>query len=234
MGFVAEIDRQDGYTYIETARPWKAMCSTLPCFAEMWWPNYLTKVVRTKIGGHDVIIQLWKGWCQRCLGPFASFPGGVGAEVGIYRKVSEEEQPSGHRKHLAQHRYLFRKSAKKIDQGLHHARAGAARRRHPHEVDPTADHAVQSGPPTQPSDGNPHGEVWYPYPELGTSLQFKLVNPATGEEFFHTRPERTYWLTRWMDTTCYRVKYQRDHATPIYAASYVLHYTVDGAAYPPW
>lgn len=239
MTVITNIDQKDGYEYIETAKPWKAMCATLPCFAEMWWPGYLTKVVRTKIRGHDVVIQLWKGWCQRFLGHHANFPGGIGAEVGIYRKVAGDEQTAKGPNHLSKRSHVLAGPAKHLDGGLHHARNGAARMAGTaahvqHRVDPTAGHAVRQGPARELQRGDPDGEVWYPYPELGTTLRFRLVNPFNGEEFFRTSPERTYWLTRWMDPHCYRQRYQHDHATPTQAASYVLHYTVDGVPYPAW
>ncbi len=239
MSVITNIDQEDGYEYIETARPWKAMCSTLPCFAEMWWPGYLTKVVRTRIRGHEVVIQLWKGWCQRFLGHHARFPGGIGAEVGIYRKVAEGERASTQPGPVGKQPHLFAGPTKHLDKTLHGARHRAARTaanvaRRRHRVDPIAGHAIREGPAREPSQGDPDGEVWYPYPELGTSLWFKLVNPLNGEEFFHTASERTYWLTRWMDPTCYRQRYQRDHVTPPHPASYRLHYTIDGVSYPSW
>lgn len=238
---VINVDQENGYRYYETSEYWKKICSPLPCFAEMWWPGYLTKVVRAKIGSHDVIIQLWKGWCQRFMGPAGNFPGGIGAEVGIYRKVNDDETS-------VTHPHLFRKAAKHIDKGLHHARdrldhashrAAAQPHRHlAHEVNPTAGHGAVPTVPHLPRydrpHGNPDGEVWYPFPELGTQLWFKLVNPVTGTEFFQTKRERTYWLTRWMDPQCYRREYQRDYATPPFAENYQLHYTIDGISYAPW
>lgn len=222
MNFIINKDTENGYEYVETSQTWKQICSTLPCFAEMWWPDYLTKVIRTTISGEPVIIQLWKGWCQRFGGRWDAFPGGMGAEVGIYRKVNDDEPHSG--------RYLFKKPVKKIDKGLHHFRTTLEKpARH---IGPLK-HMAGYLPPRQASDGNPEGEVWYPYPELRTWLQFKLVNPWTQEEFFETRAQQTYWLTRWMAPYSYRHKYP-DAKKPPFAADFRLHYTINGVPQEPW
>jgi len=71
--------------------------------------EYLTKVVEDKIGGFPIVIQLWKGWCERLGGRYANFPGGMGAEVGVYRRVSEDEEYS--------ERFLFKKPVKEMERG---------------------------------------------------------------------------------------------------------------------
>jgi hypothetical protein len=75
-----------GYSYVETSDWWKQECSALPSFSEVWWPDYSTQVIEDTIDGNPVVIQLWKGWCQKFLGR-SDFPGGIGAEVGIYRRM---------------------------------------------------------------------------------------------------------------------------------------------------
>jgi len=79
-----------GYHYVENAQWWKDACATLPCFDTLRWPDYDTKIIEDTIDGKQVVIQLWKGWCQKFLG-LENFPGGVGAEVGIYRRVTGGE-----------------------------------------------------------------------------------------------------------------------------------------------
>ena len=69
-----------GYDYVETSDDWKKACSVLPSFAAVEWPGYATSVVEDTIGGQAVVIQLWKGRCQRFFG-LNDFPGGIGAEV---------------------------------------------------------------------------------------------------------------------------------------------------------
>jgi hypothetical protein len=83
---------ENGYKYVETADWWKKNCGSLPSFSEVWWPDYSTKVIETVISGQQVVIQLWKGWCQKFLGR-SDFPGGIGAEVGIYRRIPGRTPP---------------------------------------------------------------------------------------------------------------------------------------------
>ncbi|MFL5606687.1 MAG: hypothetical protein ACJ8AD_09595 [Gemmatimonadaceae bacterium] len=73
-----------GYEYVETSEWLKNAVSGAPCSLLMQWPDYATTIVEDTINGEDVVIQLWKGWCPH---PFRNFPGGIGAEVGIYRRV---------------------------------------------------------------------------------------------------------------------------------------------------
>jgi hypothetical protein len=82
-----------GHRYVETSEDWKTMCVELPSFAALAWPGYATKVVPTRIDGQPVVIQLWKGWCPQFLN-LAFMPGGVGAEVGIYRVIPGRALPS--------------------------------------------------------------------------------------------------------------------------------------------
>jgi hypothetical protein len=77
---------ENGFDFDETSDEWKVMCQALPCFAALHWPDYSTKVVEDRINGQAVVIQLWKGFCPQFLNA-ANFPGGTGAEVGIYRRI---------------------------------------------------------------------------------------------------------------------------------------------------
>ncbi len=178
---------QHGYRYVENADWWKDMCASLPCFAALKWPDYDTAVIEAEIARQPVVIQLWKGWCQRFLG-LDDFPGGIGAEVGIYRRIPGKKI-SDDLSFLPDHlRHLYR---------------GAA------------EHLV--------------GELWWPDPDLQTTLEFELVNPRTHETFFRAGPERTYWLCKWMDPDSYG-KYREDQhgAVPPWSSQYVLKYTIDG------
>jgi hypothetical protein len=82
-----------GYDFVETSNWWKRACEALPSFAGVHWPDYGTKVVHDTIDGKAVVIQLWKGWCQKFLGR-DDFPGGIGAEVGIYHQVPGRAVPA--------------------------------------------------------------------------------------------------------------------------------------------
>jgi len=79
---------QDGcrYQYDETSEEWKTACLPLPCSTAVQFPGYATAVIPGTINGVAVIVQLWKGRCERLCGTRLNFPGGVGAEVGIYIK----------------------------------------------------------------------------------------------------------------------------------------------------
>jgi hypothetical protein len=82
-----------GYQYVETSDPWKQMCTAFPCFAALQWPDYASYSFNDTIDGHPVVIQLWKGYCEKFLG-LQNFPGGIGAEVGIYRREPGRGRPT--------------------------------------------------------------------------------------------------------------------------------------------
>jgi len=88
-----------GYKFDETSESWKQLCTDFPCFSLLHWPGYDTQVVDTVngqpllIGGQPVVIQLWKGTCQKFLG-LSNAPGGIGAEVGVYHRVPGRARPT--------------------------------------------------------------------------------------------------------------------------------------------
>jgi hypothetical protein len=82
-----------GYSYVETSEWWKQMCTSLPCSLLLQWPDYATAKVETTINQVPVVIQVWKGWCQKFLG-LQNFPGGIGAEVGVYRRIPGKIRPT--------------------------------------------------------------------------------------------------------------------------------------------
>jgi hypothetical protein len=84
---------ENGYSFVEVSENWKQMCSYLPCFDALQWPGYASIHVDSTINGDAVVIQLWKGWCQKFLG-LQVFPGGVGAEVGVYQRIPGKARPS--------------------------------------------------------------------------------------------------------------------------------------------
>jgi hypothetical protein len=63
------------------------MCLSLPCCMLLQWPDYATATFETTLNGQPAVIQTWKGYCERFLGDMANFPGGVGGEVGVYRRI---------------------------------------------------------------------------------------------------------------------------------------------------
>src|SRR5258706_2696810 len=85
-------DGEGGYTYDETSEYWKEMCRAFPCFYALQWPGYASDIFEDEINGQAAVIQLWKGWCQKFLGS-TYFPGGIGAEVGVYRRIPGKVRP---------------------------------------------------------------------------------------------------------------------------------------------
>lgn len=97
------IVESSGYSFNETSESWKELCSVFPCFSAIQWPGYATEIIEDVIDGEPVVIQLWKGWCQKFLSipgmqipflPRSPFPGGIGAEVGIYRRIPGKLRPT--------------------------------------------------------------------------------------------------------------------------------------------
>jgi hypothetical protein len=82
-----------GYWFCETSDWWKGMCANLPCFPELQWPDYATKYYEVNLKGEPAVIQVWKGWCQKFLN-LNDFPGGVGGEVGVYRRMPGRPLPT--------------------------------------------------------------------------------------------------------------------------------------------
>jgi hypothetical protein len=182
---------ENGYEFNETSPEWKEACRNLPCFSAIWWPDYSTEVIEETINGEPIVIQLWIGWCQKFLGR-DDFPGGIGAEVGIYHRIPGQPPPST----------IPFMPQKMADWML--ARIADL--------------------------GDEH--LWWPYPELQTELEFEMVNPKTGETFFHAGPQKTYWLTKWMTTDSYDEYKKAQHGdTPWFSVNYNLRYKINGKVY---
>ena len=73
----------NGYACVETSPDWNNACAPLPSNESLAWPGYATTSFPSVINGKHVIIQPWLGYCQKFLG-MQNWPGGIGAEVGIY------------------------------------------------------------------------------------------------------------------------------------------------------
>ena len=181
---------QSGYTFVENSDSWKSECSVLPCFSDLCWPDYDTKVIEDTVDGQPVVIQLWKGYCEQFLG-MQDAPGGVGAEVGIYRRMPGRELKASLDFLPGPLRVIY-------------------------EAVETAERS----------------DLWWPYPELGTTLTFELTNPETGKTFFTAGPEKTYWLCKWMHPSSYH-QYRRDQGgkVPFWSVDYMLKFTVNGKSY---
>lgn len=194
-----------GYHYTETAVWFKQVCAGLPCFRALGWPDYRTLVVENvQIDGHDVVLQLWKGWCQRFLG-MDGMPGGVGAEVGVYRRIPGQLQ-----------KFLGQIGNIDVFQGL---------KKHVHGE--LVKYAIQV---LQELAARADDPVWWPFPELNAKVDFKLINPNTGNVLFRSKPEHTYWNCKWMTPDDYDNKYKSNSANqaPLVSCDYILEYTVKG------
>jgi hypothetical protein len=231
-------DTRHGHAFVETSDEWNRACQPLPCFASIYWPGYATKVIKQKIGGVDAVVQLWKGLCPTFLMLDGEFPGGFGAEVGIYRLAPEgAEDPANHPQAVAAPaRSALPRPSMEPPARIASELPGVAAHvveRVSRDIDRTI--AGFRHPIERPATA---GEVWYPAPELRTKLWFRLVNPKTSpaEEFFQTPPDfrdRTgYWCNRWMEKASYD-DYQSTHETPG-PTGYVLEYTIDGESQKPW
>jgi hypothetical protein len=188
-----------GYSYVETSDSWKQLCTAFPCFDGLQWPDYASTSLKKPINNHPVVIQLWKGNCEKLLG-LEKFPGGIGAEVGVYRLIP-----------------------------------GKVRPRTLSFLPPSLAATILS-----PIGNLSDNQIWWAYPELGARIQFSLVNRGTGEIFFSTGTETTYWLNRWMNPESYE-KYKQDQKNqrkstppPFHEVDYQLHYSINGVSYPAW
>ena len=105
-----------GYKFVETSDDLKQAAAALPCFKALHWPDYATDIVEDTINGKPVVIQLWKGWCQQFLSS-PNFPGGVGAEVGIYERVTGKGFPAERPDWCPQALWLFLQQKSKLANG---------------------------------------------------------------------------------------------------------------------
>jgi hypothetical protein len=105
-----------GYKFVETSDDLKQAAAALPCFKALHWPDYATDIVEDTINGKPVVIQLWKGWCQQFLSS-PNFPGGVGAEVGIYERVTGKGFPADRPDWCPQALWVFLQQKSKLANG---------------------------------------------------------------------------------------------------------------------
>lgn len=81
-----------GYSYVETSDNWKQLCTAFPCCNALQWPDYASTFLDITIDKKPAVVQLWKGNCEKFMG-LPQFPGGIGAEVGVYRRIPGKVRP---------------------------------------------------------------------------------------------------------------------------------------------
>ena len=215
----------DGYHFTDQMHWWNDVCAGLPCFLQLGWPGYETAIIDDQIDGHDIVLQIWKGWCPR-LGDMTGMPGGVGVELGVYRRI-----PNQLSKFLAQIGADPDTLAQKIIRGLN---ASADLPKKLALLQQQLSLFIQQKLPL--SDAT----TWWPYPELNAAVSFTLKDPANGNVIFDAKPQNTYWRVKWMQASEYDT-YAAAHGLPRYSSSYRLGswdldleftITVDGAPSP--
>jgi hypothetical protein len=84
--------RVGGYDFVGMSASWKKLCLELPCSNRVVIPPvYATSWIETTIEGEPVLLQVWKGDCPHVL---RGLPGGIGGEVGIYRRDNARKIPN--------------------------------------------------------------------------------------------------------------------------------------------
>jgi hypothetical protein len=170
----------------------------------MGWPSYESGVIEYQDGtqtqtfqvdGHDVVLQLWRGWCPRFL-DIKGMPGGIGAEFGVYRRIP------GQLKNLLGLPVDNGAISKKLAQLLPKNSL----------VDDIQNATYRSklrmlldklGTVTQSTIDTIDAQMFWPFTELDITIESTLTNPTTGVPLFTAGPEKTWWLTKWMDLAEY-------------------------------
>jgi hypothetical protein len=210
-----------GYNYVQVSEWLQDLASHFPCTLAMEWPGYDTEIIEDRIDGQDIVIQLWKGWCPRAFD--ANTPGGVGAEVGIYRRMPGRPRPD--------------------DSTVSNWLTNAANTlfRGAFDVLNVLQPAINLGLglfQTQNLDHLDDEDLWWPAPDLRTRLESTFINSLTGEPFFHAGPVTSYWLPKWMNNSSYG-RYRNDVGVDktkdlLETTDYWLDYTINGRTYPRW
>jgi len=172
-------------------------------------------------------------------------PGGIGAEVGIYRRLPAEQYHHNAAKLAspsAIKSVLMAKGPLSKAVALTHA-TGPLLEEQGHNIDKTL--AGFRHPLNPPKSA---GDIWYPAPELATVLSWRLIHPRSSADpkqldggladtFFGTpdgfRSRTTYWCNRWMDRDSYN-RYRSKHKVPIVATEFILEYRINGVLQPRW
>jgi phosphatidylserine/phosphatidylglycerophosphate/cardiolipin synthase-like enzyme len=180
----------DGFHFTDQSEWWKQVCIGFPCFLGLGWPGYPTTFIDTDkrtggpllIDGQKVVVQLWKGWCER-LGEVEGMPGGVGVEVGVYHRIPNQFA-----------KFVNQVGGKNIlQQKLTDALKGVIPNPDlPKKIQVLLDKVFNI------ADEN---LLWWPFPELNATVDFDFSfgNQSPDTLIFKAKAQKTYWRCKWMD-----------------------------------
>jgi hypothetical protein len=168
--------------------------------------NYPTAVIADVIDGKNVMIQLWKGWCQQFLDR-DDFPGGIGGEVGVYETKIGRRFPQDRPDFISEPAWIFlREASKHADDRFWWPVTGL------YEIEfdfinPITDTVHVSCGPKKPTWMN------------------KWMDTDSYETYRLSQGKRWSWLPSW---------FPKNSRTPYFAGDYVLEYKINGKTYPRW
>lgn len=197
---------EDGYKFVETSVEWKQLCSVLPCFKQVEWPDYSTAVIEDTINGKPIVIQLWKGWCQQFLGD-ENFPGGIGGEVGIYERVKGKGFPLTRPDFLPLPIWTFLHEASKLAGDDFWWPVAELNEIEFNFINPITNKTMFHAGPEK------------------TYWMNKWMNTHSYQQYKQTQERKWPSLPSWFPT---------NSQTPVFAAHYVLEYKINGKTYPRW
>lgn len=197
---------ENGYKFVETSEAWKQLCTVLPCFKQVEWPDYPASVIEDVIHGKPVVIQLWKGWCQQFLG-WDDFPGGIGGEVGIYERVTGRGFPTERPDFFPEPMWIFLHGASKLAGDNFWWPVAESNEIEFDFINPITD--------TVMFHAGPEKTYWLN----------KWMDTESYDEYRRLQGKRWSWLPAW---------FPKNSRTPVFAADFVLEYKINGKTYPRW
>ena len=206
-GLTIAYQEPTGYKYVETSDALKEAASGLPCFLALQWPGYSSAIVEDTINGKPVVIQLWKGWCQQFLSS-ANFPGGIGAEVGVYERVTGRGFPAAKPHDLIPDAMweLWREASKNANEDFWWPIAEQ------HAVEFDLINPVNN---TTVFHAGPQNTYW----------RNKWMDTDSHEDYEKSTGKKWPWLPSWVPG---------NSNTPAFTKDYVLDYKINGKSYPRW
>ena len=208
---------EKGYWFTATTQWWRNVCARWPCAIWLDWIGYANAKIDVKIDGQDVVIHVWKGWCQQFLPqlsswfPGFSFPGGIGAEVGIYTYVKPPKE----------HRDL--RATRRPPWPIEIASALASWKRR-FQAHATSKDAVRWWWPASNAVVRSIGPV-----------SFTLTEPESGDAIIKDYTTESYWTCKWMERPSFeKWRAERSSITRplgVNADEYRLTFSVAGVNY---